>query len=63
MKNKKHHNITRYTMVIVIMSILFVTMAMRLFFLQVVQGKEYKEQSNNKSIREIPDTAPRGDIL
>ncbi|UZQ51738.1 penicillin-binding transpeptidase domain-containing protein [Clostridium kluyveri] len=63
MKNKKHHNITRYTMVIVIMSVLFVTMAMRLFFLQVVQGKEYKEQSNNKSIREIPDTAPRGDIL
>lgn len=63
MKNKKRHNITRYTMVVVIMSVLFVTIAARLFFLQVVQGKEYKEQSNNKSIREIPDTAPRGDIL
>ncbi|MFL0195771.1 penicillin-binding transpeptidase domain-containing protein [Clostridium sp. WILCCON 0269] len=63
MKKKKHPNITRYTTIIIIMLILFVTMAMRLFFLQVVQGKEYKEQSNNRSIREIPDVAPRGDIL
>ncbi|WP_368488542.1 penicillin-binding transpeptidase domain-containing protein [Clostridium sp. BJN0013] len=63
MRSKKHTNITRYTAVIIIMLFLFITMAMRLFFLQVVQGKEYKEQSNNKSIREIPDVAPRGDIL
>lgn len=63
MKNKKHPNITRYTAVIIIMIFLFIIMAGRVFFLQVVQGKEYQEQSNNKAIREIPDVAPRGDIL
>ncbi|WP_368490583.1 penicillin-binding transpeptidase domain-containing protein [Clostridium sp. BJN0013] len=63
MKEKKHFKVTRYTTIIIIMLLIFTTMAARLFFLQVVQGKEYKEQSNNKSIREIPETAPRGDIL
>ena len=26
-------------------------------------GEEYKEKANNKSIREIPEAAPRGNIL
>ncbi|WP_369703024.1 penicillin-binding transpeptidase domain-containing protein [Clostridium moutaii] len=42
---------------------IFATIAGRLLFLQVVKGQDYKEQSNNKSIREIPDIAPRGKIL
>ncbi|KAA8666620.1 penicillin-binding transpeptidase domain-containing protein [Clostridium sp. HV4-5-A1G] len=58
-----HSSMTRYTALIIIMSVVFTTIAGRLFFLQVVKGQEYKEQSNNKSIREIPDIAPRGKIL
>lgn len=60
---KKEFNITRYTMLITIMLIIFSTIAGRLFFLQVVEGQEYKERSNNKSIRQIPNAAPRGKIL
>ncbi|MFC0904333.1 hypothetical protein ACFHWD_06490 [Clostridium sp. MT-14] len=63
MIKKKEFNITRYTMLITIMLIIFSTIAGRLFFLQVVEGQEYKERSNNKSIRQIPDAAPRGKIL
>ncbi|PRR85754.1 Penicillin-binding protein 2B [Clostridium luticellarii] len=61
--DKRYSDITRYTALITIMLIIFFTIAGRLFFLQVVKGQEYKEQSNNKSIREIPDIAPRGKIL
>ncbi|WP_407647154.1 hypothetical protein [Clostridium aromativorans] len=63
MIKKKEFNITRYTMLITIMLIIFSTIAGRLFFLQVVEGQEYKERSNNKSIRQIPNAAPRGKIL
>lgn len=47
-------------MLITIMLIIFSTIAGRLFFLQVVEGQEYKERSNNKSIRQIPDAADSG---
>ncbi|MFL0197599.1 penicillin-binding transpeptidase domain-containing protein [Clostridium sp. WILCCON 0269] len=63
MKKKKYSNITRYTAITVIMLILFSAMVIKLFFLQVVNSKEYKEQSNNRSIKEVPTLAPRGDIL
>ncbi|WP_049759123.1 penicillin-binding transpeptidase domain-containing protein [Clostridium kluyveri] len=62
-KKKKLFKNTRYTAITVIMLLIFSTMAGRLFFLQVVQGKQYMEQSNNRAIREIPEAAPRGDIL
>ncbi|AGY77024.1 penicillin-binding transpeptidase domain-containing protein [Clostridium autoethanogenum] len=63
MKEKKHSNITRYTVLSVIMVAIFATIAGRLLFLQVVKGQEYKEQSNNKSLTEIQEPAPRGKIL
>ncbi|WP_442886036.1 penicillin-binding transpeptidase domain-containing protein [Clostridium sp.] len=63
MKNKKHFNTTRYTVIMIIMLLIFSAMAGRLFFLQVVKSKQYVEQSNSKAIREIPEAAPRGDIL
>ena len=45
------------------MVIIFATITGRLLFLQVVKGQEYKEQSNNKSLTEIQEAAPRGKIL
>ncbi|RMC98573.1 penicillin-binding protein [Clostridium autoethanogenum] len=63
MNEKKRFSITRYTILIAIMIIIFSTIIIRLFFLQVVQGAEYKEKASNKSIKEISDIAPRGQIL
>lgn len=63
MREKRYSNVTRYTALVVIMLVVFAVIIGRLFFLQVVKGQDYKEQSNNKSIREIPDIAPRGKIL
>ncbi|WPC42887.1 penicillin-binding transpeptidase domain-containing protein [Clostridium sp. JS66] len=63
MEGKKERKFTRYTALIVIMVIIFTAIAGRLFFLQILQGEFYSEKANNKSIREIPEAAPRGNIL
>ncbi len=34
----------------------------RLVYLQLMNSEEYKEKANNRSIREIPEAAPRGNI-
>ncbi|WP_411683079.1 penicillin-binding transpeptidase domain-containing protein [Clostridium thailandense] len=63
MKGDNKREFTRYTALIVIMIMILTAITSRLIFLQVVKGEEYKEQANNKSIREIPDAAPRGKII
>jgi penicillin-binding protein 2 len=63
MEGKKERKFTRYTALIVIMIIIFTAIASKLFILQILNGETYKEKANNKSIREIPDPAPRGNIL
>lgn len=63
MKGDKKREFTRYTALIVIMCLIFTAITSQLFVLQVVKGEEYKEKANNRSIREIPDAAPRGNIL
>jgi penicillin-binding protein 2 len=60
---RRKFDITRYNILIVIMTVIFSIIMVRIFFLQVVEGQDYKERSNNKSIREIPDAAPRGKIV
>lgn len=60
-KGKKR--MSRYTALIVIMAIIFGCIGVQLFLLQIVKGDDYKEQANNKSIKEISDPAPRGNIL
>lgn len=63
MKSDKKIEFTRYTALIIIMVIIFTAIASKLFTLQVLRAEEYKEKANNRSIREIPDAAPRGNIL
>lgn len=63
MKGNKKIEFTRYTALIVIMILIFTAITSKLFSLQVVKGEEYKEKANNRSIREIPDASPRGNIL
>ena len=61
MNKKKGFN--RFTALVIIMMLLFSTIVARLSYLQVVSAEEYKELANNKSIRQIPEPAPRGDII
>jgi penicillin-binding protein 2 len=62
MRNKKKFDLNRYNSFILIMIIIFSGIIIRLSYLQVVKGEEFKEKANNRSIREIPDSAPRGNI-
>ncbi|MBC2580624.1 penicillin-binding transpeptidase domain-containing protein [Clostridium sp. DJ247] len=59
----KDKKFTRYTALTMIMIFIFTGIASKLFLLQIVKGAEYKEKADNKSIREIPDAAPRGNII
>lgn len=63
MKGNNKREFTRYTALIVIMIGIFTAIASKLFTLQVLRAEEFKEKANNRSIREIPDAAPRGNIL
>ena len=44
---------------IAIFSVIF----LRLWYLQVLSGDEYREQANDNRVREVRVQAPRGDIL
>jgi penicillin-binding protein 2 len=63
MKNGNKERFTRYTALVIIMIFIFTSIAAKLFYIQIVQGAQYKEKANNKSITEIPEAAPRGNIL
>ncbi|MCL5036708.1 MAG: penicillin-binding protein 2 [Chloroflexi bacterium] len=47
----------------IILWIFFLLLVGRLFQLQAIQGKSYKEKALDNMIRRIPITAPRGNIL
>lgn len=59
----KNNKFTRFTALVVIMIFIFTAIVSRLVYLQLINSQEYKEKANNRSIREIPDPAPRGNIL
>jgi penicillin-binding protein 2 len=61
-KDKKK-KFDRYISMMLIMCILFALLASRLVYLQVVKAEEFTEKANNKSITELFDFAPRGEIL
>ena len=43
-------------------AILFVVLIVRLFFMTIVEGDKYREIADNRRIKTIYDTAPRGEI-
>jgi penicillin-binding protein 2 len=59
----KKTKFNRFTAITLVMIILFSALLSRLVYLQVMNVDEYKEQASNKSIRQIPEAAPRGDII
>ncbi len=61
---KKEPNINlRYNILSVIVYIIGVMFLIRLFSLQIVHGKEYRETSNTRLSRETTLKAARGNIL
>jgi penicillin-binding protein 2 len=60
---KENKRWNRLLSMLIIMFILFGIIVARLGVLQVVKGQEYIEVANDKSIIEIDDFAPRGQIL
>lgn len=63
MKKNKKKVINRYTVLKIIMCSIFALIVSRLIYIQVIQYDYYKEKANNRAIREIPDAAPRGNII
>lgn len=63
MKKLREAKFTRYSVFVLITIFIFAAIITKLSILQVFNSETYKEKANNSSIREIPDAAPRGEIL
>ncbi|NME94632.1 penicillin-binding protein [Clostridium cochlearium] len=61
--NKKKKQIDRYTAFFLIIALVYSLIAYKLSYLQIVKSEQYKERANNTAITEIPDAAPRGNII
>lgn len=59
---KKINEFNRYTAFTLIMIIVFSSIISKLYYLQIVKAKEYKEKASKRAITEIQDFAPRGRI-
>ena len=60
---KKKTVFNRFTALILIMLLIFSLMAIRLSYIQIVNAEDYIDRANTNSIRQIPESAPRGKIL
>lgn len=61
-KPEKKKKISRYTVLCIIMGIIFGAITLRLIFLQIFSYEEYKEKANTTSTRFVSESAPRGEI-
>ena len=60
---KKSENKLRYNILMAIVYIIGIILLLQLFNLQIVNGKEYREESNTRLTRETTIKAARGNIL
>ena len=58
----KGKNTKRYNITIALVYIIGIILLVRLFQLQIVEGAEYREQSNTRLTRETEIKAARGNI-
>lgn len=61
-KPKKKKKISRYTVLTIIMVILFSMITLKLLYIQVYKHEDYKEKADVSSTRFISEKAPRGKI-
>ena len=59
-KNKK--TISRYTVLYIIMAVIFTSLFSKLLYLQVYKYDDYKEKADVSSTKFISEEAPRGNI-
>lgn len=52
----------RYNILITISALVFLLLAFKLASLTLIRGDEFRELSTNKRLKDIPTTAPRGEI-
>jgi penicillin-binding protein 2 len=55
--------IDRYIVLLIIMILIFSMVIIRLFYLQVMNGEQFKVMANDNAVRYIPEPAPRGSIF
>ncbi|QPW52507.1 penicillin-binding protein [Clostridium botulinum] len=60
---RKNNKFDRYVALTIVMIFIFSMILTRLTYLQVVKAEEYRELTSKKSIRNIPITPPRGNII
>ena len=63
LKKKKQKKFLRINLFPFMLTLVVFVIFSRLFFLQIIRGDEYKQQVNDSSVREIPDAAPRGNVI
>lgn len=61
-KPKKKKKLSRYTIFIMIMSIIFTVILSKLIYLQVIKHDDYKERADTTSTKFVSEKAPRGVI-
>src|SRR3712207_3931382 len=60
---RKNNKFDRYVALTIVMIFIFSMILTRLTYLQVVKAEEYRDMTSKKSIRNIPITPPRGNII
>lgn len=62
-KPKKKKKLSRYTVIIFLMSVIFTIISIKLIYIQFIKHEDYKEQANNTSTKFVSEKAARGKIL
>lgn len=52
----------RYSVLVLVLAVVFVVFVFKLTSLTLIKGDEFRELSNSKRLKDIPITAPRGEI-
>ena len=61
-REKKKKKPSRYTTFLVIMSLIFTIIIVRLIYIQIYKYEDYKDQANTTATKFISEKAPRGII-
>lgn len=61
-KPTKKKKMSRYTVLSIIMLIIFGVITLKLTYLQIIRNEDYKERANTTSTRFVSEKAPRGKI-
>lgn len=62
-KPKKKKKISRYTILLIIMTIVFSIITIKLVYIQIYKHDDYQDKANTTSTRFVSEKAPRGKII